>query len=42
MKKYAIIFITTEGIQHISGGVAHYTSNFIKIIASLKKYINGH
>lgn len=39
MKKYAIVFITTEGIQHISGGVAHYTSNFIKVIASLKEVI---
>lgn len=42
MKKYAFVFITTEGIQHISGGVAHYTSNFIKQIASLKEQIKEY
>ncbi|MCP3944378.1 MAG: glycosyltransferase [Desulfobacteraceae bacterium] len=32
----AVVFITAEGIQHISGGVAHYISNFIKTLARLK------
>lgn len=32
----AIIFITTEGIQHMSGGVGRYIKNFIETIYKLR------
>lgn len=34
----AIVFANVEGIQHQEGGVARYTRNFIKFLASVEKF----
>ena len=37
--RISVIFVTTEGIQHQSGGVARYISGFIRYLCSIKKLL---
>ncbi len=42
MKDYAILFATSEGIQHQSGGIARYNRNFICYLSKIRDVLLKH